>query len=600
MVGLNDKVFLPISIFVLNVILAAFKFVLVSAVAACFAIYAKYGGEYSNSVGWIRSAGYLEMIKTLPNTLKHKTLPGSVKWALVVAFFVSLIASLLDKAIASFINPTTKLGPRTKAVISSPQFAPLANHEMFVGWNLFVPHSASIEYTMTKAINSSIAIPGLDRKKFYDPVAKDYSVTCADFSVVFQNHAVRNGTGCPTVRLTMSTTENPDSYNMIKRSPNRWTITKTSKPSWRSHNLLDIPLHLLFETTSPNHINTKCQLLEAYRPRSTDNIMGKIVGLADFPKTSTTKCFHDDGNVTAIAITTIRLAQLTTQYDYNSVNTMFTNNSDELLVSMKETFKNTTMPEITDPAQIETSMVGVELRVVNSTIDIYACGTSLHLAGDRNVINTFECTYSTIRVLHFTQQLDDDIRKARRGKDFTNRNHSAAFTYMTIDHSGKVLKNATLAPISIEKMNDTMTVANYMARLDTAISLTLKRGNSTSTTMLQISCRVSSSLYNILRHRIASVSSPSIPRLMRFRFQPLMFEDVKLLPDQVEDLSEDVDLSPGQFERLSEDTASLSDQPEQSLKVTKDLLDNVDRVSSESLSLPDNVHDQDEPKYLDE
>jgi len=49
---------------------------------------------------------------------------------------------------------------------------------------------------------------------------------------------------------------------------------------------------------------------------------------------------------------------------------MLTNNSDELLVSMKETFKDTTMPEITDPAQIETSVVGVE---ANSTIDLSAC-----------------------------------------------------------------------------------------------------------------------------------------------------------------------------------------------------------------------------------
>ncbi|KAF9355631.1 hypothetical protein BGX34_010336 [Mortierella sp. NVP85] len=199
------------------------------------------------------------------------------------------------------------------------------------------------------------------------------------------------------------------------------------------HSLLDIP----------DQITTKCQLLEAYRPRSTDNMMGKVLGLTDFPKTSITKCFHNDGNITAIAITTIRLAQLTTQYDYNSVNTMFTHNSDELLVSMKGTFKGKTMP---DPVQIETSMVGVELRVVNSTIDIYACGTSLHLAGDRNVINTFECTYGTIQVLHFTQQLDDDIRKARGGKDFTHQNHSAAFTYMTIDHSGKSPQECNARP----------------------------------------------------------------------------------------------------------------------------------------------------------
>jgi len=48
---------------------------------------------------------------------------------------------------------------------------------------------------------------------------------------------------------------------------------------------------------------------------------------------------------------------------------------------------------------------------------------------------------------------------------------------MTIDHSGKVLKDATLAPISIENMkNDTMAVTNYMARLGYGYSADPEKG----------------------------------------------------------------------------------------------------------------------------
>ncbi|KAF9362237.1 hypothetical protein BGX34_006538 [Mortierella sp. NVP85] len=47
---LTDKIF-PNTIFVVNIVLAIFRL----SWSACFAIYAKYGGEHAKSVGWIRS-----------------------------------------------------------------------------------------------------------------------------------------------------------------------------------------------------------------------------------------------------------------------------------------------------------------------------------------------------------------------------------------------------------------------------------------------------------------------------------------------------------------------------------------------------------------
>ncbi|KAK3805120.1 MAG: hypothetical protein J3Q66DRAFT_407801 [Benniella sp.] len=66
-----------------------------------------------------------------------------------------------------------------------------------------------------------------------------------------------------------------------------------------------------------------------------------------------------------------------------------------------------------------------------------------------------------------------------------------------------------------------------------------------------------SSVYTILRKRLASYTNTSIPKLMRFQFQLLMFEDVTLLPDEIE-------LSP---EATTEEGTLLPDQARTSSSV---------------------------------
>ena len=170
MPALTDKIFLPISIFFLNVVLAAFKFVLASAVGACFAIYAMRGGEYAKSVGWIRSSGYREIIKTSYNTFKRKKVPGSVKWALIVAFIVTLVADFLDKGISNFVTPGFRLGQPTKDLVVSPQ---ALVGSRFFGWNFVVPGNGSVVSTMERALNSSIANPSSDDGYVYSPVISE-------------------------------------------------------------------------------------------------------------------------------------------------------------------------------------------------------------------------------------------------------------------------------------------------------------------------------------------------------------------------------------------------------------------------------------------
>ncbi|KAK3817331.1 MAG: hypothetical protein J3Q66DRAFT_369183 [Benniella sp.] len=170
MLTLADKIFLPISIFVLNIVLAVFKFLLVSAVGACFTIYARCGGEYANSVRWIRSAGYLEMIHTFLSTNKRKNVPSSVKLTLIVGIFAALVASILDKGIASLVTPATSSDPLGTEVITSPKFTPAAKLKMFLGWNLVVPSNVSAVITMKKALNSTIVIPKQEPGQVYAPL----------------------------------------------------------------------------------------------------------------------------------------------------------------------------------------------------------------------------------------------------------------------------------------------------------------------------------------------------------------------------------------------------------------------------------------------
>jgi hypothetical protein len=362
---------------------------------------------------------------------------------------------------------------------------------------------------------------------------------------------------------------------------------------------------LHFDSKGPKGEDTAvCFHVEDYRTRSPKDVANDIIA---FPRTSTTKCFHNNGNITALAITTTRFTQSSDTYNYTCVSTIFADKSDDLLLGMKEAINTTALPADSQP-QNGTSTAWIELRVDNSSIDIYICGSSVPLDGDV-VLTKFECVYSTISVLHFTQQLDDQLSQALEGRKFKG-DVPAATTYMTLDHSTKIIGNKKAAPISIEKMrNDTTAVTQYMAELGYNYYADFDSGKLyiqyrisnlnlglevpiwvlvVATIILLISLVIwqatewlvgephTCSLYSTIHAQLASRSNHPIPRLMRFRFQPLMLEDVPLFPDPVERLSEIETRSwPGPLEHPPEEVKNLPEQ--------------VDRLSSKSRSLPDNV-----------
>ncbi|KAK3808617.1 MAG: hypothetical protein J3Q66DRAFT_355220 [Benniella sp.] len=543
MLALTDKVFLPITVFVLNVVLAVLKFILISAVGACFAIYAKYGGEYAKSVGWIRSAGYLEMVHTFRSTSRRKDVPGLVKWALVVAFFVTLAASFLDKGIAIFVTPATRPGEHTTTLVTSSQYRFKGASNIFVGWEFAVQGNDSAKDTMMKALNSSIANPHAVDGQTYTPVFNAFNATCTDLSVRFGAYSVTNN-GCMEVMINFLSFRPSRLLKMSQRSPNQWSITIESNLLPREYNFLDVPVVMSISIES----GVACVLTEDYRYRNPMD--WDTTGITAFPKTFMSNCILNSSTMIVAAMTTTRIGSVWTDTKFGGA---FADESDELLLGMYEALKSA---DVT--LKNGTSTVWTELRVTNSTINLYACATS---RADRDVPSKYECVYSSIDTFILTKEPDYDLWYS-----LPPNGYIAGPAFMSIDYA---MRTRTTGKVSNDQMKqDTMAVADYMAQLGynfyrapgtfsihynvikprpgfeiplwvliiagiiLIINLTLWQ-----LTYWLVGSPHNSSVYSVIRDRLASRSNTPIPRLMRFQYEPLMFEDVKLLPDRVDSMS---------------------------------------------------------------
>ncbi|KAK3827777.1 MAG: hypothetical protein J3Q66DRAFT_321073 [Benniella sp.] len=550
MPGLTDKAFLPISIFVLNVVLAIFRIILVSAVGACFVIYARYGGEYANSVRWIRSVGYLEMFQTLRST-KNKHVPGSVKRALVLGIIVTLAASLLDKGIAAFITPATRNGTPDRVVLNSTQPSIFGDIGYFLGWKLSVPDKGNVTEIMRKALIST-ALPDPKDGYDYNPVELDYNATCNNSGIRVGGTVLRSA--CMTV-LPFPEDSFKTLFTTTNQADNRYLITlqKGAQP------YLSLPLEWKF-TYGTAGDNEYCVVTEDYQKPL--NSVGFAVPL----RTSTTKCFFfERENVAVVAMTTARFSP-NSVYNATEVQDYLAEGSNELLVAMDEAI-NKPSPAPGRPGQPQNgTTVGMwaVIRATNTTIDFYAC---------EYFDSSFECVYAVGSSILFHQPFenlknatDNDLRERRRDRYMTLEYFMSAYNVTPVDTDDDV--RWKLRSVSIEKMrNDTLAVADYMAQLGSSlhadfhnmklyVQYDIAKINSGfevpfwvlvvagillvvsllswQMTNWLIGSPYNSSLYSVIRSRLSSRSNTSISKIMRFRFEPLMFEDVKLLPDHVE------------------------------------------------------------------
>ncbi|KAK3818483.1 MAG: hypothetical protein J3Q66DRAFT_429650, partial [Benniella sp.] len=559
MPALTDKIFLPISIFVLNVVLAAFKFVLANAVGGCFAIYAMRGCEYAKSVGWIRIAGYREMIKTSFNTFKRKNVPGSVKLALIVAFIATLVASVLDKGIASLVAPSFRPGHPIQDVVVSPQVS--LDGTLFFGWSVVVPVNASVVSTMERALNSSIANPSPDDGYVYTPVISEYTPVCTDFGLTFQNETMRDGTGCVRLEIPYPTTPTGPPIK-TERSPNRWSITMAFNQSGSELPISVKPASGILYFLDPISLSRKqsdyyCSFKEHYR----NDYSGYV-------STTITKCIHDNGDIAVIAMTTTRFIGFKAINDSVAADASSTYHSDDLLSTMIETIIRTeTTPA--PPGQQPPHNLMAEIRVANSTVDTFICTVY------ERFIKDYFCVFVTITMHVFKQSVHKNdilqgVIEKRKQTLFPN-------DHMVLEYFPDITKDNKKAPVSTKKMrSDTVAVADYMAKvgssfhadfgtkkvyilydkakLEAGLEIPLWVLIAAGIIMLVSLCvwilthwlvgpPHSSTLYSIIRKRLAEASGTPVPRLMRFKL-PLMFEGVNLLPDKVEHLPDETGTLP--------------------------------------------------------
>ncbi|KAK3818448.1 MAG: hypothetical protein J3Q66DRAFT_337665 [Benniella sp.] len=491
------------------------------------------------------------MIKTSFNTFKRKNVPGSVKWALIVALIATLVANFLDKGISSLVSPGFRIGqPKEDMVISSQT----VHMWTFFGWNFIVPVNGSVVSTMERALNSSIANPSADDGYVYSPVISEYTPLCTDFGFHFQGEIMRNGTGC-VLEIYFWATSNRTSIK-TERSPNRWSIamaTISRKSGIINEQQAQGVLYFMDRKPKENDI---CYILEDYREGYT------------YPKTSITKHVYYKGDIAVVAMTTTRLQGSMDEYDLEVANYFSTYHSDDLLLTMNETIRTKTMPA--PPGQEQRNLMA-EIRVANSTVEAFVCTVYYH---EFMEMDWFLCVYITIAVHVFNQPVhNSQIQLLIERLKVTH--HTGL--HMALEYFPEITKDNKEAPISTKKLrNDTVVAADYMARIGSSFFadfgemkayilynkaeieagleiplwvliaagiITLVSFCVWQLTQWLVGPPHTSSLYSIVRTQLEERSVTPFPRLMRFKL-PLMFEDVNLLPDKVEHLPDETGTLP--------------------------------------------------------
>ncbi|KAF9349331.1 hypothetical protein BGX34_001852 [Mortierella sp. NVP85] len=411
---------------------------------------------------------------------------------------------------------------------------------MFFGWHFVVPANGSVVSTMEQALNSSIANPSPDNGYVYSPVISEYTPVCTDFGFRLLKEIIRNGS-CGVEIYFPSRPHRPSIKT--ERSPNRWSITVASGSN---DTIIEGPAMGFLDFVDPA-LKT-CAFMEDLDSRG-------------YVSTTIAKCARDNGEIAVVAMTATRFSAEEYQVVDQIEETFSTYHSDDLLSTMSENIRTKALPA--PPGQEPHDLVA-EIRVVNSTAEAFICEVY-------DVMEGFLCVYYTIAMHIFKQSVPDDQIRATIER-LKSSPLSSFYHHMGLEYFPELTKDNTLAPISTKKMrDDTVAAATYMAQIGSSFFADFGEDNvyvlydkSEIEAGLEIPLWVliaagiitlvslcvwqltdwlvgpphTSSLYSIVRTRLEERSGNPVPMLMRFKL-PLIFEDVNLLPDQVEHLSDE-------------------------------------------------------------
>ncbi|KAK3821535.1 MAG: hypothetical protein J3Q66DRAFT_386359 [Benniella sp.] len=556
---LDAEFIFPISIFILNVLLALFRFILMTAVGACFAIYSKYGDAYAHSVRWIRNAGFLQMIHTLRHT--HKNVSRSARVALVVAFFATVVASFLDKGIAHFIKPAPYIDQSNSrtSIHTTAQSAPKYHYKLFAGWTIAHAMNANITGTMTRMLNGSVAIPNAVSGEVYTPVTSAYTVQCTRFSVSFGGLGLTND-GCAKLHVEFLGNSSGGIASVPSESAGRWSILLSSGSE--PYSIRTTPMNSWLNLNGPlSSEESYCAGLESFRMRpfggaGAADHQNTDYGVTSFPTTTTTKCIHDTSDITVNTMTSTRFTFSDGVFDVLKAKELFADQSDDLLQSMQETFKNKTIAPSNTPVEL-----WAEVRVMNASVDALACSLdrfdSLYGQVKKQML---ECVYVNINVMVVKQPLNSNIQGKLAKGVFLKPFYS---TYMTMEYVMGI-DNGKTSPISLARLSsDVVEVNHYMARLGSnyyadfdeeklyveynisdmklgykvpfwillLIGVLLVAGLSVWLVSTLVGSPYNSSLYSILTKQVPTEGDNSSSRLVEVKFKPLTFDGIPVLPN---------------------------------------------------------------------
>ncbi|OAQ23528.1 hypothetical protein K457DRAFT_130471 [Linnemannia elongata AG-77] len=536
--------FLVWSLFAVNLVLAVFQFLLIGAFGAISAIYSRFGGEHANSIRWTRQGGYPEMLKSLYNS--WKTIPKSTKVAMVITIFASLAASLADKGAAYFITLAERQINASFIMVNSPQFIPISGTSLELsGWSTNIRYGANIVDAMARMINDTSNIPDAAAGRIYIPQTYEYEIGCNQAAILALDYKTPQlrlrDNGCMEVFYFFQFPGRELLFanaTVIKRLGDRWSITVP---------ITDI--RWLYEISVAAILHNNSTSLSTTSSFGRQNWVYLQDGITSLPETITSKGVSPTGETLVLSISNIPFSSSTVQR-FRNVSTAAFDNYNDLFQAMEVSINNATL-------RSKTNMF-TEARVVNSTIETLVCYSS-NLPG-------LMCAYNIISIVSVKQQpLNSIIAEARQGRPLP-QNPDLTIA-MRIRHTITTV-NGTRQSISLSTMkNATSAAAYYLASLgqnfymdwnaselyiiydirDTqsgleipfwlilciAVTMMVCLGMWASTEYF-MDGRYTSSLHTNIAMQLAARLKSSAPLLMRSKVDPLEFEEIPIVPHDIQ------------------------------------------------------------------
>ncbi|KAF9915280.1 hypothetical protein BX616_006525 [Lobosporangium transversale] len=377
----------------LNIILALFQALLVSAVGAILAIYSKYGDEYANSIRWVRQGGYFEMYNTLVNS--RNSIPRSTKLILIITIVVSIIASLSDIGAIYFIEPSEAPSRTTFIIVKTTQYVVNSGQYILSGWNTATRGRSDIVDAIKHMINDTANIPGYVPGLVYTPRTTKYEIGCDkiafqmwDGDVILNTHQ----DSCATANFTMD--------GIVVRDYSKMTVIRESSSRISISVLGQSPIFFteMISTTSMTIFGEECGLLEAYT--NSDMLAD---GISSLPVTQATKCILPTGEIIVISSTAIRFFVADPQLINITTSTLF-HEENELVKAMETT--------VMKESFTKNSTLLVELRAGDSSLDASGCFSNWNT--ETNSTN-LACMYINFKYIITKAQKPDKIIAAARG-----------------------------------------------------------------------------------------------------------------------------------------------------------------------------------------